>query len=302
MMPADTDLLLPGPWQHRDVSANGVRFHVAEAGQGPLILLLHGFPQFWWTWWHQLTTLSDAGFRVAAPDLRGYGASDKPARGYDPYTLAADVAGLIRALGEREATVVGHDWGGVLAWTAATLHPQVVSRLVVLAAAHPMRHRESLLKDPRGQLRASRHMVAAQTPWAAERALVRDDAALVERLLRDWSGPGFPDAAAVTRYREAIQVRHVSNTSLEYYRWMVRSLARPSGVRYFKRMQRPVAAPTLQLHGSLDTCVLPRTALGSGRYVEGAYEWRLLEGRGHFLAEEAPDVVSAEIARWAKGI
>jgi pimeloyl-ACP methyl ester carboxylesterase len=102
-------------------------------------------------------------------------------------------------------------------------------------------------------------------------------------------------------YREAIQVRHVSNTALEYYRWMIRSLARPSGIRYFKRMQQPVAAPTLQLHGSLDTSVLPRTALGSGRYVGGTYEWRQIDGVGHFLPEEAPDVVSAEILRWAKG-
>lgn len=300
-MPDDTDLLLPGPWQHRDVSANGVRFHVVEAGQGPLVLLLHGFPQFWWAWRHQITALADAGFRVAAPDLRGYGASDKPARGYDPYTFAADVAGLVRALGERDATVVGHDWGGVLGWTAATLHPQVVASLVVLSSAHPMRHREAMLKDPRGQLRASLHLLAAQRPWTAERALVRDDGAMVERLLRQWSGPGFPNAEAVRRYRDAIQVRHVSNTSLEYYRWLVRSQTRPSGIRYFKRMQQPVAAPTLQLHGALDTCVLPRTALGSGRYVEGTYEWRLVEGVGHFLPEESPELVSAEIVRWAKG-
>ena len=93
--PDATSVLLPGPWTHRDISANGVRLHAAELGEGPLVLLLHGFPQFWWTWRAQLVSLSGAGFRVVAPDLRGYGASDKPPRGYDAPTLAADAAALI---------------------------------------------------------------------------------------------------------------------------------------------------------------------------------------------------------------
>ena len=112
-------MLVDGPWTHREVSAGGTRFHVAESGSGPLVLLLHGFPEFWWSWRHQLPALAAAGFRAVAPDLRGYGASDKPPRGYDVPTLAADVAGLVRALGEREAVVVGHDWGGLLAWASA---------------------------------------------------------------------------------------------------------------------------------------------------------------------------------------
>ena len=105
-------MVIDGPWTHRDISANGIRLHVAEAGTGPLVVLLHGFPEFWWAWRDQLPAIAEAGFRVVAPDLRGYGASDKPPRGYDSLTLAADVAGLIRALGERDAIVVGHGWGG----------------------------------------------------------------------------------------------------------------------------------------------------------------------------------------------
>src|ERR1044072_2453953 len=92
-------VMLDGPWTHRFVSANGNRFHVVEAGTGPLVLLLHGFPEFWYAWHHQLTALADAGFRAVAADLRGYGASDKPPRGYDMYTMAGDVAGLIRSPG-----------------------------------------------------------------------------------------------------------------------------------------------------------------------------------------------------------
>src|SRR3954465_11366875 len=123
-------VLVDGPWSHRDVRSGGYRFHVAEMGSGPPGLLLHGFPEFWWCWRYQLQGLSDAGLRAVAPDLRGYGGSDKPPRGYDLPTLAGGVAGLVSALGERHAVLVGHGWGGLIAWTTAVLHPEVVHGLV----------------------------------------------------------------------------------------------------------------------------------------------------------------------------
>src|SRR3954449_6726033 len=147
----DSGVLVEGPWTHRFVGANGTRFHVVEAGTGPLVLFLHGFPEFWWAWHDVLPVVADAGFRAVAVDLRGYGASDKPPRGYDGYTMSADVTGLIRALGERSATIVGTGYGGLIAWTTAALHPRSVDRLVVLGAAHPLRLRSALLADPRGQ-------------------------------------------------------------------------------------------------------------------------------------------------------
>lgn len=131
---------------HRDVAANGARFHIAEVGDGPLVLLLHGFPQFWWTWRHQLGELADAGFRAVAMDLRGVGGSDRTPRGYDPANLALDITGVIRSLGEPDAALVGHDLGGYLAWTAAVMRPKLVhaARRVVDAASAPLAVRDAL--------------------------------------------------------------------------------------------------------------------------------------------------------------
>src|SRR6202050_2969315 len=109
---ADAAIQIAGPWSHRSVSANGTRFHIAEAGDGPLVLLLHGFPEFWWTWRHQLEWLPAAGFRAVAVDLRGYGGSDKPPRGYDLVTAAADAAGPVPGQGGGHADVVGPGPGG----------------------------------------------------------------------------------------------------------------------------------------------------------------------------------------------
>lgn len=292
-------MIVDGPWRNRDVTANGIRLHTVEAGSGPLVLLVHGFPEFWWSWRHQLVALADAGYRVVAPDLRGYGASDKPPRGYDPMTLAADLAGLIRALGERDAMVVGHDWGGHLAWTLAAVHPRVVRSLVVLSDPHPLRWVPAFARDSH-QRSASRYMARFQVPWAPERWLVADDAVNTAALLREWGGPGFPDPETERRCRDAIQILYAPNRALEYYRWSGRSLLRTDGRRYRAAMRESIQAPTLQLHGAQDRCVLPSTAQGSGRHVRGSYEWRLIDGVGHFPHEEAPDLVTGELLRWCK--
>lgn len=298
-MPPDPEIVrVPGPWRHQQVGANGMKFHVAELGEGPLVLLLHGFPQFWWAWRDQLTGLAQAGFRAVAPDLRGYGASDKPPRGYDAYTLTADVAGLVRALGEKDAVVVGHGWGGLLAWTLGALHPRVVRRLVVLSQPHPLQLRRGLLR-PGPQQRASRHVFAFQAPWKPERDLVAEDAALVGELLVRWSGPDFPHAAAGPRYRQAAQIPGVVHSALEYDRWLLRSQLRADGARFARAMAAPVPVPTLQVQGLADPCVLPATARGAGRFVTADYQLVELPGVGHFPAEERPVEVTRQIASWA---
>jgi pimeloyl-ACP methyl ester carboxylesterase len=296
-------VLVDGPWTHRTVRANGIALHVAELGSGPLVLLAHGFPQFWWAWRAQLVELAAAGFRAVAVDLRGYGASDKPPRGYDVPTLAADLAALVSALGERDAMVVGSDLGGLLAWTIAARHPKVVRSLVLVGAAHPLRLRSAIARD-RAQRRASRYALRTfQVPRRPEHLLARDSD-WVRTLFDTWSGrawqetPGY--VATVERYAEAMRIHPVGYCASEYFRWLVRSLIRPDGRRYAESLQAPLDVPVLQLHGTDDRCVLLRTAEGSGAYVTGEYEWRALPGVGHFPHDEAPDEVSAQLVRWGK--
>ena len=294
--------MVDGPWEHRFISANGSRFHVAEIGAGPLVLLLHGFPEFWWAWHQQLPLIAAAGFRAVAVDLRGYGATDKPPRGYDGFTLASDVTGLIRALGERRAVVVGAGAGGLMAWAAAALHPKLIHRLVVLGAAHPLRLRSALITHP-GQRRAGQALLQFQLP-RYEHILTRNRAELIAHYMDRWTGPAFKKTAEyddyVKRCREAMMIPQAAFCAMESYRWAFRSTMRLHGYRFVKAVRQPIVTPTLQLQGALDTITLPATAQGSGRYVLADYEWRLLDGVGHFPHLEAPDLVTGEIIRWAK--
>lgn len=293
---------MPGPWTHRQVAANGAQFHVVEAGQGPLVLLLHGFPEFWWTWRHQIPALADAGYRVAAMDLRGYGGSDKTPRGYDPYTVSADVSGVVRALGRRAAVVVGHGWGGFFAWTAAVLRPGYVEAIAVLSMAHPLQMRRAMRS--RAQRASARHALRMQVPWRPERALIADDGAEVDRILRAWSAPssGFPDAEASRRYRDALAIWPAPHCALEYHRWAFRSLLRPDGARFAAKMAPPVEVPVLQMHGAADPAVLARTARASARHVTGPYRWRMIEGAGHFPQEETPSQVTGHLVDWLPSV
>jgi pimeloyl-ACP methyl ester carboxylesterase len=294
--PDPSTVRIPGPWAHRDVSANGIRIHIATLGDGPLVLLLHGFPEFWWAWRHQLTALADAGYRAVAMDLRGYGDSDKPPRGYDGWTLAGDVAGLIKALGETRAHLVGHAWGGMIAWTVAALHPRLVRSVTAVAAPHPLALRtavrRSVLRRSGGQASALAQMFRAQLPLAPERGLVADDAALVEHLLRQWGGPRWtvsPDFAEVAAAdRAAMRVPGVAHSSMEYFRWAVRSQLRGDGRRFAEELDRRLAVPAMQVHGSADPYLLESTARASREWLPPAVAYRSLTDVGHFPHHEAP--------------
>ncbi|MEO9137957.1 MAG: alpha/beta hydrolase, partial [Jatrophihabitans sp.] len=260
-------------------------------------------PQFWWGWHQQLLDLADAGYRAVAVDLRGYGASDKPPRGYDSPTLAADMAALVTSLGESDAMIVGNDLGGTLGWTMAAHHPRVVRSLVVLGAAHPLRMRTALRTDP-AQRRASSHALRTfQIPRRAENLLSRNSF-WVRELYDRWTGPrwrGTPGYVAdVERFAEAMRIHPVSFCAAEHFRWVARSQLRSDGRRYTASVRTPITAPVLHLHGDFDTCVLPSSAQGSGQYVSGEYSWGLIDGVGHFPHNEVPEFVSGELIRWAK--
>jgi pimeloyl-ACP methyl ester carboxylesterase len=305
--PDPSTVRIDGPWAHRDVHANGIRLHVAETGEGPLVLMLHGFGEFWWTWRHQLTALSDAGYRAVAVDLRGYGDSDKPPRGYDAWTLAGDVGGLVKALGERKAHVIGHGWGGLLAWSAAALHPRLVHSVVAVSAPHPLAlrrqiRRTALRRKENNQARALATLFRAQIPMYPERRLVRDDAIELEQLMRLWAGRGWADStdftAAVERYRHAVRIQGVAFSAMEYYRWAVRSQIRSEGRRFAEALHKPIPVPSLRIHGAEDPLMLVATARASQRWLDPAAPLHVLAEAGHYPHEETPDSVNKTLKSW----
>jgi pimeloyl-ACP methyl ester carboxylesterase len=287
------------------VAANGARFHVAETGpaHGPLVLLLHGFPEFWWTWRDQLPALAAAGYRAVAMDLRGYGGSDKTPNGYDPITLAQDVAGVVKAVGGRKAVLVGHGWGGYVAWATAAQHPREVTAVAAVSAPHPL----AMLRSWRpGSWRpgsgpglgALRHVLAMQLPMLPERRLADPGSGFLRDHLRGWSATGFPDDATVATYQAAISQWPASHCALEYHRWLFRSRLRSDGRRFGRVMQPPLSQPVCCVSGALDHALPPTAVARSRRHVAGGFTERTVPGVGHFPHEEDPAAFTALLLEW----
>jgi len=296
----DVAIRAPGPWTHRDIAANGARFHIADIGDGPVVLLLHGFPTFWWTWRHQLTALAEAGYRAVAMDLRGYGGSDHPPQGYDPRTLSADVAGVIRSLGVSDATIVGHGWGGLVAWSTAVLEPETVRAIAPVSMPHPRRLRQALLRDGH-QRSAMGYALGFQLPFIPERSLTANDGQRVTDLIAAWShDTAWLDDEAQSAFRSAFMRWPTAHTSVEYHRWAVRSVIRPDGLSFMSLMEAPVQRRVLQLHGALDPMMLPTSVEGSDDYVRGDYR-RVDIDAGHFPHEERPEEFTDVLLDWLRG-
>lgn len=304
---------IAGPWRHHDVHANGIRFQCAEAlGEPgndtpptakPLVVLLHGFASFWWSWRHQLRGLS--GARVVAVDLRGYGGSDKPPRGYDGWTLAGDTAGLIRALGHRSATLVGHADGGLVCWATAVLHPRMVEAIALVSSPHPIALRRSVLTSREQGRALLPSLLSYQVPRWPEHLLTRDAAAEIDRLIRHRASPKWiaseDFSESIAHYRRAVQIPSAAHSALEYQRWAVRSQLRAEGRRFLRLMDRRLDVPLLHLRGEADPYVLQGPVQASHRF---APEGRFVEipGAGHYAHEEAPGQVNAHLQRFLTAV
>lgn len=287
---------MPGAFTSRHIAANGARFHVVDVGSGPVVLLLHGFPHDWWSWRHQLQPLADAGYRAVAMDLRGYGGSDKTPRGYDPRTLAADVAGTIRSLGVRDAVIVGQGWGGYVGWAVAAGQPAVVKALCAVSAPHPSQmlgwSRAGLRRKPLG------HLVTMQIPWLPERRIQRGR--YVRRHLEAWSSPAnaYPSAPEVAYYQAALSQWPSPHCALEYHRWLLRSRLRADGRDFNRLLRAPVTRPVLTVSGEHDPVVSSSLTLGSQRHVRARYRHSVIARAGHFVPEEQPGPTTDLLLRW----
>ena len=252
-------------------------------------------------WRHQIPALADAGYRVAALDLRGFGASDKPPRGHDTWTTSGDTAAVIRSLGAEDAVVVGHGLGGWIGWATAYLHPHVCRALVTVSMPHPRVMRRALLSMPR-QVVAGRFLAGMQPPVVPQREMAK--VGYVEGRLRSGSGSArrwpepFPSPEEVRRYSAALAQPFVADCAAEHYRWLVRSQVRASGRRLAAALRAPLPLDVLALHGAEDPVVLPGLMPRSAGYVAGTFSAHTLGGVGHFVPEEAPELTTALLLGW----
>jgi len=278
----------------RRVSANGIGFHVATCGprEGPPVVLLHGFPEFWFGWRRQMEPLANAGWQVIAPDQRGYGESDKPA-GIGAYaldTLADDVCGICSQLGHERFAVVGHDWGGIVAWHLAAREPERVSRLAILNAPHPATLATYALTHPLQAVRSA-YVGFFQMPWLPELALRANDHALLELTLSGSSLPGAFDEAALRKYREAWARDGALEAMLNWYRAM--PLARPLG--------RRIEVPVKVLWGDADPALSSGLAEAGAAFCS-ACEVVHLPRATHWLHQEMPEEVNASLVEFLAAV
>jgi pimeloyl-ACP methyl ester carboxylesterase len=270
---------LPG-LTHRRASVNGIELHYVEMGSGPLVVLLHGFPEFWWSWRYVMPPLAKP-FRVVAADLRGYHLSAKPASGYDLATLASDVAGLIDHLGG-PAMIAAHDWGGIVAYQAAMDHPRVVERLAILNAPHPDAWIASWLTDPEQQ-RKSWYVFLDLLPDLPEELYLEQFRTGTVRLAKVAS----PEDVAV--YRRAFEIPGVATAAINYYRELVRDMPRRRHIA-----PRRITCPVQVLWGSLDVALEPSLNEIARPWIDD-FSVTYFPDNWHWLAQEQPRAVTEHL-------
>jgi pimeloyl-ACP methyl ester carboxylesterase len=280
---------------HRTIDVGEVRLHCVFAGdeRAPLVVLLHGFPELWYAWRRQIFALADAGFRVVAPDLRGYNLSDKPS-GIAPYAigrLAADIDGLVRVCGRDKAHVVGHDWGGGVAWMFAMTYPARLERLVILNSPHPLEMLRGLRRP--AQLAKSWYMFFFQLPWLPERLMRAKHFAMLLRTLReDPLVPGAFDDHDLAVYAESYAQPGALHAMTNYYRAMMRG-------RGGAKLER-VDAPVLILWGERDPHLGTDMATPDPKMVPNA-RVEFFPDASHWIQHERPERVNASLIEFLRG-
>jgi len=282
---------------HHFVDLPNLRMHYVEKNEGPLVVLLHGFPEMWWSWRYQIDALANAGFRVIVPDQRGYAETSKQGP-YDLDTLVGDICHLIESLGTgQRAKIVGHDWGGAVAWHLASHRPESCERVAVLNCPHPAVMRQALLNNLSWkQLKRSWYMFFFQLPFVPEYFLTKNDAELMPRTLRaasrdrtHWTDDD------VRPFRDAIQRPGAASGMLGWYRSSIRSgFAKP----FTPPKYPPITCDSLLIWGNADpaldfTLLVP----GTEKYAP-KLRVAQIEGSGHFVQSERPVEVNAELVKF----
>ena len=277
--------LLGGDVREGYAEVGGVRLHYVEAGEGPLVVLLHGFPEFWYGWRLQIEPLAAAGFRVVAPDLRGYNLSSRPkgVKAYDSGQLTADIRGLIQERGATTALLVGHDWGGTVAWDLAISHPEVVHRLAILNAAHPRKLSQGLHHP--GQLRKSWYFFFFDLPDLPESVVHADNWHFFRHFLRDASPPYTPEE--IDRYVEAWSQEGAATGMINYYRSVVRQSPKRAEAQL-----RPISAPTLVIWGQDDRYLGPELAEPDHGDVPNLDRVERLPDASHWVHHDSAELVT----------
>jgi epoxide hydrolase 4 len=278
------------PWTHGYLSTNGVKLHYVTQGKGPLMLMLHGFPEFWYSWRHQIPEFASR-YKVVAVDLRGYNESDKPtqANAYSLPMLIEDIKGAIYSLGYERCILVGHDWGGAIAWAVTDTYPELIERLIVLNMPHPAKFREGLRTLP--QLLKSWYIFLFQIPFLPEWILSQDNyMGAVKILTQTAMNPVAFSPEAVESYRQAAAKPGAISSMLNYYR----NLFRSNG---FKRNWQTLRMPTLLIWGENDAALGKELTFEMQAYVSDL-SIRYIPDCGHWVQQEQPQLVNRYIHEW----
>jgi pimeloyl-ACP methyl ester carboxylesterase len=282
-------------WQHQFIEANRIRLHYVTQGEGELVLLLHGFPEFWYSWRYQIPALAKH-FKVVVPDLRGYNDSEKPETGYDLDTLSTDIQSLIERLGYQSAHVVGHDWGGAIAWRLAQKCPNFIDRLALLSAPHPQRFARELLSNL-DQIRRSWYVLAFQVPNLPEWVIQLNLREFVRNMFQEQAvRKGAFTQEMIQKYQAALQKPGALGAAVNYYR----QLFALGNWMDWVRSPDPISVPTLVLWGDEDSILSPKLMDGIEHWISAPFQFKLIPHCGHWIQQEAPQTVNRELIQFLR--